>query len=157
MCYHPLAGRLRALKASSGTASAHTASASNAASCQPPFCIPIVSTPPPPPHIAVYNEQWIGGNCRWMLVVGYGFVPGHVTLYAYYKNYFYDQLQVSPYSFTADNVGDIHGGITICGAGMGDQVIYTQVGNGYSSQLYRQNHLVAYEWNGGVYSKTYTV
>jgi hypothetical protein len=161
---------LIAVLASSGTASAHTTS------CQPqlnPACgihyphHSPASHPIPPGHIAVYNETYIGGdnkNCRWMLVVGYHFIPGaHVTLYAYYKQDFSTQLQVSPYSFTADGVGDISGGITICGPGMGDQVIYTQVGNGESSQLVRQNHLVAYEntsSNGGstgVYSNTYTV
>ncbi len=64
---------LVSMLASSGTASAHTASAYTAASCQPPAC-----TPAPAPHIAVYNEVYIGGvnhDCRWMLVVGVWLCP----------------------------------------------------------------------------------
>jgi len=161
---------LIAMLASTGTVSAHTAS------CQPQLNSACGTGTPYPhliparfPHIQVYNEQYIGGenkDCRWMLVVGYHFIPGaDVRPYAYYKNFFDTQLQVSPYSFTADSVGDIHGGITICGPGMGDQVFYPNgVSGPYpSGQLLKQNHLVAYEItssNGSstdVYSNTMAV
>ena len=101
-----------------------------------------------------------------MLVVGYHFIPGaHVTLYAYYKQYFDTQLQVTPYSFTANSVGDISDGVTICGPGMGDQVYVPPQPPGpfLQTELVKQNHLVAYEiisFNSGstdVYSNTMVV
>src|SRR5215469_8517056 len=71
-----------AMLAFTGTASAHTASASAAANCRPPFCIPIVSTPPPPPQITVYGAYYTGHGCMWMAVTGTGFAPGQAWFYA---------------------------------------------------------------------------
>jgi hypothetical protein len=99
---------LLAMLASTGTASAHTAS------CQPPYCTP----GPRQPHIAVYNDQWIGNGCKWMLVVGYGFTPGSVALDAYPDWLTNTRLTIQPQFFDADKVGDISGGITICGFGL---------------------------------------
>jgi len=112
---------LISMLASTGTASAHTATgtaSTHTTSCQPQQVYP----PCPPIHNYHPSLQaWDGGaynkNCKDVIVLGTGFAPGTVTLYADREGFKapFTLLTITPKFLRANTYGNFFTSITVCG------------------------------------------